>query len=253
MPALRASDYSAAVPVECRDKYPDLIEPTRAALIATGLPYIIENVPGSPLRADLRLCGCQFGLWRLKRERWFECSWQPSWSKPKCNHPEPVISIIGKMGFSYGRNLKRIGFHPDKSDWERAMGIDWMSTRGISQAIPPALHRVHRPPIFGERMQHGTHDKCKHGNRICSMCVIVSDAAKRASDVVNSYAVFTPYEDLINCYVALRLSDGGHDGTLYYSKREAVRHQSDEKLCAYLQLSLPRHQRCQPKGHATVP
>jgi hypothetical protein len=78
-----------------------------------------------------------------------------------------------------------------------------------------------------------TNDKCTHGNRICSMCVIVSDAAKRASDIVNGYAAFTPYDDLINCYVAIRLSDGGHDGVLYRSKREAVRRQSDEKLCAY--------------------
>ena len=30
-------------------EYCDLIEPTRTALIETGLPYIIENVPGSPL------------------------------------------------------------------------------------------------------------------------------------------------------------------------------------------------------------
>jgi hypothetical protein len=65
------------------------------------------------------------------------------------------------------------------------------------------------------------------------MCVIVSDAAKRASDIVNGYAVFTPYDDLVNCYVAIRLSDGGHDGTLYRSKLDAVRHQSNEKLCAY--------------------
>src|SRR5690349_11385406 len=28
--------------------YPDLISPVREAILATGLPYIIENVPGSP-------------------------------------------------------------------------------------------------------------------------------------------------------------------------------------------------------------
>lgn len=75
--------------------------------------------------------------------------------------------------------------------------------------------------------------KCIHGNTICSMCVLVSDAAKRASDIVNSYAVFTPWDELVNSWVALRLIDGGHDGTLYSSKRDAVRHQSREQLCAY--------------------
>jgi hypothetical protein len=65
------------------------------------------------------------------------------------------------------------------------------------------------------------------------MCVIISDAAKRASDIINAYAVFTPWDELINCYVAIRLSDGGSDGSLYTSKRDAVRHQTDEKLFAY--------------------
>ena len=35
-------------------------------------------------------------------------------------------------------------------------------------------------------------------------------------------------------WLAIRLSDGGYDGVLYDSKAEAVRHQSDEKLCAYI-------------------
>lgn len=33
-------------------EYPDLIGPTRDALIAVGRPWVIENVPGSPVRAD---------------------------------------------------------------------------------------------------------------------------------------------------------------------------------------------------------
>ena len=36
--------------------------PTREALQATGLPYVIENVPGAPLLAPLVLCGASFGL-----------------------------------------------------------------------------------------------------------------------------------------------------------------------------------------------
>ena len=51
--------------------HPDLVGPTREALIATGKPYIIENVPGSPLINPLVLCGTMFGL-ALIRHRLFE-------------------------------------------------------------------------------------------------------------------------------------------------------------------------------------
>src|SRR5215207_9467661 len=40
----------------------DLIPETRELLVRSGVPYAIENVPGSPLRSTLRLCGTMFGL-----------------------------------------------------------------------------------------------------------------------------------------------------------------------------------------------
>lgn len=43
-------------------RHPLLIEPTRELLDATGLPYVIENVMGAPVRRDLVLCGEMFGL-----------------------------------------------------------------------------------------------------------------------------------------------------------------------------------------------
>ena len=61
-----------------------------------------------------------------------------------------------------------------------------------------------------------------------------SDDAKRASDIVNSYLTFIPWDELKNKWLAIRLSDGGYDGNLYDSKRDAVRHQLDEFLCAYV-------------------
>src|SRR4051794_38162937 len=42
--------------------HPDLIAPTRAMLKASGLPYVIENVPGAPLVEPVTLCGTMFGL-----------------------------------------------------------------------------------------------------------------------------------------------------------------------------------------------
>jgi hypothetical protein len=61
-----------------------------------------------------------------------------------------------------------------------------------------------------------------------------SDAAKRASDIINAYVTFVPPEELRHKWIAIRLSDGGYDGNLYDSKREAVRYQLDEFLCAYV-------------------
>src|SRR5215472_2155359 len=36
-----------------RHDHPDLLPPTRARLIASGLPYVIENVEGAPLTAHV--------------------------------------------------------------------------------------------------------------------------------------------------------------------------------------------------------
>jgi hypothetical protein len=74
---------------------------------------------------------------------------------------------------------------------------------------------------------------CRHGRKICSECVVVTDAAKRAHDIVRAYVTFVPWDQRVNSWVAIRLSDGGSDGTLYDSKQAAVRHQVHEMHCAY--------------------
>jgi hypothetical protein len=62
-----------------------------------------------------------------------------------------------------------------------------------------------------------------------------SDAAKRLADAYNLHRI----ADINNIgrWLAVRLADGSNDGTLYDSKRDAVRHQLDEFLCAYLPIS----------------
>lgn len=60
------------------------------------------------------------------------------------------------------------------------------------------------------------------------------EAALRATDEINRHLDRIAWWDIRNCWVAIRLADGTSDGTLYDSKRDAVRHQSDEKLCAYV-------------------
>jgi DNA (cytosine-5)-methyltransferase 1 len=108
----------------------------RERLEGSGVPWVIENVPGAPMRADYELCGCMFGLARIRRERWFETSWQGFDLRPGCCHAEPAIPICGRGVTSYYRRR-----HGPVHIAERraAMGIDWNVTReGLAQAIPPA-------------------------------------------------------------------------------------------------------------------
>lgn len=111
-----------------------MLAETRRRLQARGLPWVIENVPGAPMRADLKLCGCMFGL-ELRRERWFETSWRAFDLRPPCHHSEPPVGVYGHP--RGGEPGKTLGWGTYK-DWVRAMGIDWMDTEGLAQAIPPA-------------------------------------------------------------------------------------------------------------------
>ena len=114
----------------------DLIGPGRPAMAATGLPWVIENVPGAPMRADYLLCGCMFGLPGLRRERWFETSWRGFALNMGHDHREPVITVAGHGPPSWVR--EGVSVPVTTADWRRAMGIDWMTRDGLAQAIPPA-------------------------------------------------------------------------------------------------------------------
>lgn len=60
----------------------DLIPQTRAKLVASGLPFAIENVPGAPLIEPILLCGTMFKLGvedaELRRHRIFEVNFSLS-------------------------------------------------------------------------------------------------------------------------------------------------------------------------------
>lgn len=134
-PPCQAYTQSALSQRNAGKVYPDLLAATRDALNATGLPWIIENVPGAPMRPDFKLCGCQFGL-KLRRERWFETSWNGFSLFPSCHHPFPVVSVVGHGTPSWVR--EQLGYNPTIHHYREAMGIDWMNRNELSQAIPPA-------------------------------------------------------------------------------------------------------------------
>ena len=134
-PPCQAYSQAALSQRNAGKEYPDLLAPTRERLEAAGVPWVIENVPGAPMRPDFKLCGCQFGL-ELRRMRWFETSWQAFSMRPPCHHPYPVVSVVGHGTPSWAR--EQLGFNPTIADYRAAMGIDWMNRNELSQAIPPA-------------------------------------------------------------------------------------------------------------------
>jgi DNA (cytosine-5)-methyltransferase 1 len=120
-----------------QNEHPDLLGPTRDALNAVGVPWVIENVMGaSDQMKDPKLfCGAHFGL-NTYRHRLFEAG---GWDLPEPDHPvherrqtkmgrrrEP-----GEMGIYVGNF---IGVDDAKED----MNVKWMSREGIRECIPPA-------------------------------------------------------------------------------------------------------------------
>jgi DNA (cytosine-5)-methyltransferase 1 len=121
-------------------EYPDLIGPTRSLLERLRIPWVIENVPGTPLRPDIRLCGCMFGLeipgiGYLKRERWFETSWRAFSLEPPHRHRGHAISIAGHGTPAWMR--ARTG-HIGVAEWRQVMGIGWTTREELTEALPPA-------------------------------------------------------------------------------------------------------------------
>lgn len=155
-------------------EHPDLIEPVRDLLVSSGVPYCIENVVGAPLREPVMLCGSMFGLQtthgsQLRRHRLFECSFPVV--QPVCKHNKgsvigvygggqhpgrrylrdkdgnlitphkqypATIGVYGNSGGSSNRDGIQMFGTQDRRD---AMGIQWMTGKELSQAIPPAYSR----------------------------------------------------------------------------------------------------------------
>jgi len=145
-------------------KHPDLLPATREFLKLTGKPYIIENVPGAPIRKDVRLCGEMFGL-RVVRHRLFEIEGFTVLQPPHQKHKLSVMNGTAVACYSGGINP---GFWGDKEkqqefrkkrkasyyaqvaghggdsysfkidDWKNAMGVHHINRREhLTQAVPP--------------------------------------------------------------------------------------------------------------------
>jgi DNA (cytosine-5)-methyltransferase 1 len=112
----------------------DLIPETRAALLASGKPYIIENVPGSPLINPIQLCGSSFGL-KVRRHRLFESNMPLLGST--CDHKSQgrPIGVYGSLNDEIPKGGKTASTIDEARN---AMGISWAIWSELVEAIPPA-------------------------------------------------------------------------------------------------------------------
>jgi DNA (cytosine-5)-methyltransferase 1 len=134
--------------------WPKLIPEVRAALEATGKPYIIENVEdaGPEMVNPVGLCGCMFDLntvdtdgitIHLQRLRLFETNWELEPPRA-CDHSEHKW-VAGAYGGArrnkYEAKYVRKGGYvpPDKDVVKRLLGVEHHVTwQGLYECIPPA-------------------------------------------------------------------------------------------------------------------
>ena len=137
-PCQHFTKYRNAVK-DITERYEDLIEPTRELLEQTGLPYVIENVEGAPLKDPVMLCGSMFEL-DVQRHRIFETNWPldaPVWP---CRHRIWSPRFKSSTGRKPNSRLTlEVGSWDEPLERQkRAMGVDWkITTRELSEAIPP--------------------------------------------------------------------------------------------------------------------
>lgn len=114
--------------------HPNLITPLRPLLLATGLPYVLENVKFAPLHNPITLCGSMFGL-TTYRDRWFETNF-PVAQPPHPRHINPVAGM--GMPPDGDEFMHVVGNFSDVKAGQWAMGINWMTRNELREAIPPA-------------------------------------------------------------------------------------------------------------------
>lgn len=147
---------------DARAKHQRLIPATRELLQLSGGVWVIENVAQarSQMRDPVLLCGRMFGLGALDtdgvplvldRHRLFEANVPLTAPEHPRHSDEQVAGVYGgsrrssKPGATpaddrYAARHERHGGYVPRSITvqQQLMGIDWMTVRGMQEAIPPA-------------------------------------------------------------------------------------------------------------------
>jgi DNA (cytosine-5)-methyltransferase 1 len=137
-------------------EYPMLIEPVRELLDSYPIPYVIENVPGAPLKNPIVLCGYMFDGLMVERHRLFEFG-KVAVSQPE--HPAHTLRCT-RNGYLPTPDAPLMSIHGGKHSrsWQRkaceVMGTPWLAVpvdanvarikqgiREVCEAIPPVYSK----------------------------------------------------------------------------------------------------------------
>lgn len=133
-----------------RDEHLDLVEPTRRLLDATGLPYVIENVPGAPIRKDVLLCGVRARrppppLLRDGRLLRNAAAALAAPHEGRTGQLGAACGICAVRGRPLRRHAGRVTGNGHRLD----------EPRGTGTGHPAGVHRAHRPVPHGGRHREG--------------------------------------------------------------------------------------------------
>lgn len=134
-------------------QHEDLIEATREVLVFSGKPYVIENVEDAkPKMIDpVRICGTGLRL-PLRRHRLFESNVpitgvdcdhgrfteKKYWTGYRPGGKTTLSTVVQVYGNGGGRE-----------HWATAMGIDWMTPKEMTEAIPPDYTQIIGEWLYG--------------------------------------------------------------------------------------------------------
>lgn len=130
--------------------HPDLVAEVREGLVATGLPWVIENVVGAPLLSPTLICGTSLGCttldgqYRLARHRNFETSFDLRAPACSCKlDARPVLGVYG--GGGHGVRLTRSGSGGSTGKANSAQAQEMFGC-----ALPKTALNLGFPPAYTE-------------------------------------------------------------------------------------------------------
>lgn len=127
-------------------KWPDLIEPTRELLRASGLPWVMENVPGAPMtmastlfgQHGAEVCGTALKI-PIRRHRLFEAGF--ALESSGCAHGNfTERRFPGSTNRPNGRTVCNVGeYRVPLKVQKDCMQVDWdVTLHELSEMVPPA-------------------------------------------------------------------------------------------------------------------
>lgn len=133
--------YAVGTKTDCRENWPDLVVPVRKALLATGKPFVIENVDLAPLENPVYLTGCMFGL---------TVTWAPG-----RNNPKLWKNACGQYWKTKKKNEKWLVLNSDRRGedivfhLERKRGFEVHGFTLTTPAVTADVHKLPAMPVVG--------------------------------------------------------------------------------------------------------